>query len=316
MTVRLRMLLLCAVIAMEIAPMASFSFPTPTTTTSIAAPSMIPGGGRLTRHSACRAVPYRFTQVVSDVDDTLKSSGGLNVAGVFLGGIDVQYPRGQFYPGVGEFMLGLSLRGLPPGETPAKIAILTARAEELKAALEIKKGSKLAVALRRAGESVGIDDWGVGPVLYGSVVEWIDQSSKGLRKFTNFEKLIRQDPSGSVFRYVYVGDTGELDQEAGEAMLREYPDLVRAVFLHVVTDDPKGPASMPGPKLVNGRPVVFFRTYVGAASDAVRLGLMDPDGLRSVIEASLRELRGVPETSSKWTDLLTDLARADSVLRD
>ena len=32
----------------------------------------------------------RFTQVVSDVDDTLKSSGGVNVGGVALGGIDVQ----------------------------------------------------------------------------------------------------------------------------------------------------------------------------------------------------------------------------------
>ena len=47
----------------------------------------------------------RFTQVVSDVDDTLKSSGGVNVGGVSLGGIDVQYERGDFYPGVGEFMV-------------------------------------------------------------------------------------------------------------------------------------------------------------------------------------------------------------------
>lgn len=43
--------------------------------------------------------------MISDVDDTLKSSGGVNVAGVALGGIDVQYERGDFYPGVAEFML-------------------------------------------------------------------------------------------------------------------------------------------------------------------------------------------------------------------
>ena len=39
---------------------------------------------------------------------------------------------------------------------PAKIAILTARAEEFKAALEIKDGSKLSVALQRAGEKAGV----------------------------------------------------------------------------------------------------------------------------------------------------------------
>ena len=103
----------------------------------------------------------RFTQVISDVDDTLKSSGGVSVGGVALGGIDVQYDRGDFYPGVGEFMLALSQCGLTEEVNPANIAILTARAEEFKAALEIKEGSKLAVALRSAGEKAGIDGWGV-----------------------------------------------------------------------------------------------------------------------------------------------------------
>lgn len=50
-----------------------------------------------------------LTQVVSDIDDTLKSSGGVTIAGVSLGGIDVQYARGDFYPGVFQFMFELSL---------------------------------------------------------------------------------------------------------------------------------------------------------------------------------------------------------------
>lgn len=234
----------------------------------------------------------RFTQVVSDVDDTLKSSGGVSVGGVALGGVDVQYERGDFYPGVGEFMLELSRYGLPKESSsyPAKIAVLTARAEEFKAALEIKDESKLAVALRSAGEKAGIEGWGIGPVLYGSVAEWIAQDRKGLRKFTNFERLIEQDPTGTIFQYVYVGDTGELDQEAGETMLREYPEVMKAVFLHVVTDNVEGPPFIPAPKLINGRPVVFFRTYIGAAVDAVQLGMMDLDGLRSVIEADRKSV--------------------------
>ena len=40
----------------------------------------------------------------------------------------------------------------------------------------------------------------VGPVLYGSVAEWIVQDRKGLRKFTNFERLIQQDPTGTIFQ--------------------------------------------------------------------------------------------------------------------
>jgi hypothetical protein len=139
-----------------------------------------------------------FTQVISDVDDTLKSSGGVQLAGVALGGIDVQYDRGELYPGVAEFMLALSSH--PAGSVPAKIAILTARAEEFKGALEIKEQSKLAVALRQAGIAAGVDGWGIGPVLYGSVAEWIIQDRKGLRKFTNFERLIQQDPTGTIFQ--------------------------------------------------------------------------------------------------------------------
>jgi hypothetical protein len=110
----------------------------------------------------------RFTQVISDVDDTLKSSGGVNVGGVALGGIDVQYDRGDFYPGVAEFMLQLSLYKLPQQDLnyPANIAILTARAEEFKAALEIKDGSKLSIALRSAGEKAGIEGWGVRIIIF------------------------------------------------------------------------------------------------------------------------------------------------------
>jgi hypothetical protein len=115
------------------------------------------------------------TQVISDVDDTLKSSGGVKIGDIALGGIDVQYDRGDFYPGVFQFMLELSMS---TGDklSPPKVAVLTARAEEFKVALELKDDSKLAVAFRKTGEALGIDGWGLGPVLYGSVAEWVNQS--------------------------------------------------------------------------------------------------------------------------------------------
>lgn len=282
---------------------------------------------------------YPLTQVLSDVDDTLKSSGGVTVAGVSLGGIDVQYERGDFYPGVFQFMWELSAHSVTKNEryaeerrlsgkgkknpgaataaplVPPKAAILTARAEEFKAALEIKEGSKLAEAFRRTGEAAGVSGWGVGPVLYGSVSEWIVQFRKGLRKFNNFERLLEQDPTGRIMQYIYVGDTGELDQEAGETMLREYPEVVQAVFLHVVYDTPPDasqstPPSIPPPKLINGRPLVFFRTYVGAAAKATQLGLMGGDGLMLVVDEAEKALEGVERSSDKWTDLERDIEEA------
>ncbi|GAX29237.1 hypothetical protein FisN_28Lh061 [Fistulifera solaris] len=251
-----------------------------------------------------------YTQVISDVDDTLKSSGGLNVAGVALGGIDVQYERGAVYPGVAEFMFQLSSNNV---DTPAKVAILTARAEEFKAALELKASSSLARKFAQAGERAGVSGWGIGPVLYGSVAEWVIQDRKGLRKFTNFERLLQQDPTGEVLRYVYVGDTGELDQQAAETMLREYPEIVQAVFLHVVSGE-LGDVFIPAPKFINGRPVIFFRTYVGAALAAVELGLMPREGLVQVIDAAMQSLVEEPRSSDKWKDLEADMERATKVL--
>lgn len=243
------------------------------------------------------------------------------------------------------------------GLTPPKVAVLTARAEEFKAALEIKDESKLAQAFLKTGESSEVcptKNWGVGPVLYGSVNEWIVQYKKGLRKFNNFERLLEQDPTGRILQvcrcdcvvscplwsisfalsltlfcplaqyttthfhqYIYVGDTGELDQEAGETMLREYPEVVQAVFLHVVSFDspsayPSSGLPIPPSKLINGRPLVFFRTYVGAAAKATQLGLMEGDGLMRVMEKAEKELeeRGVPKDDVKWIDLERDIYEA------
>jgi len=262
-----------------------------------------------------------FTQVVSDVDDTLKSSGGVAVAGVNLGGIDVQYERGDIYPGVAQFMLEVSMSGTGMATElngdvqpcPPKVAILTARAEEFKAALELKEDSSIALALREAAQALGVSQWGLGPVLYGSVAEWIIQERKGLRKFTNFERLLEQDPTGTIFQYIYVGDTGELDQEAGETMLREYPEVVKAVFLHAVSNV-KGPVVVPPPRLINGRPIVFFRTYVGAATAAVQLGFMDVDGLQRVIDSARSMLSNVPSSSDKWADIERDIQGANRLV--
>ena len=123
-----------------------------------------------------------------------------------MGGIDTQYERESIYPGVMQFMLEIALFStlvnLPYFAVikPPKVAILTARAEEFKVALELKDDSKLGQAFISTGEKAGISDWGLGPVLYGSVAEWVVQDRKGLRKFSNFERLMQQDPTGRILQ--------------------------------------------------------------------------------------------------------------------
>ncbi|CAB9508534.1 expressed unknown protein [Seminavis robusta] len=295
----------------------AFSPPKPIPTIRHASAILISSHTSTSLQSSANAL---FTQVLSDVDDTLKSSGGVNVAGVNLGGIDIQYERGEIYPGVAQFMLEVSMGGSSSRvngtleKCPPKVAILTARAEEFKAALELKQDSKIAVALRTAAEASGVQQWGLGPVLYGSVAEWIIQNKKGLRKFTNFERLLEQDPTGTILQYVYVGDTGELDQEAGETMLREYPEVVKAIFLHKVSNEPNVPVVVPPPRLINGRPIVFFRTYVGAATAALQLGLMDIEGVQRVIYSARDMLKDVPKTSEKWVDVERDIQAANRIV--
>lgn len=179
------------------------------------------------------------------------------------------------------------------------MAVLTARAREFLFALEIGDTHEISKQFRLCGERNGLMGWGRGPVLYGSVKEWICPSRKSERKAKNFGFLLEDDgqggrrrPSGAEGGYVFIGDTGEGDPLAGEIMISKYPDRMKAVFLHVVSDAPRqGRVSLPTDRVVSGVPVVYFRTYVGAAAKAVELGLMDKSGLDNVITAA----KGVSE---------------------
>jgi hypothetical protein len=140
--------------------------------------------------AAPRVVGDPRLQVVVDIDDTLKSSGGLTLAGIPLGGVDTQYARGSFYPGVFRFLLALSKHGLPDGAAPLNVAVLTARAQELKWALQLKPSDPLCQALAGCGVNEGHPAWGFEKVMYGSVREWVLQVSQWgslLRRLFPFE---------------------------------------------------------------------------------------------------------------------------------
>mgnify|MGYP000877766720 CR=1 FL=1 len=200
------------------------------------------------RRCSCPVVALlrgRRVQVITDIDDTIKSSGGVALGTIPLGGVDTSFARGACYPGVFRFGAELAAHAMGSSRPPAPMAVLTARAREFRWALEIKQSDKICQGFRRAGEAAGLSEWGIGPVLYGSVQEWICQERKGWRKFENF-KVLRASSGDSDLRWVFVGDNGssEKDLEAAEMIISEYPRALRAVFMHAVSGNEQ-PATLP-----------------------------------------------------------------------
>lgn len=236
-----------------------------------------------------RSVPHASTQVITDIDDTVKSSGGVTLAGIPLGGVDTSVTRNSFYPGVFQFGYELAAGSVFFGRQPQPVAILTARAREFKQFLEIKPSSKLCVRYRKTAEARGVANWGVGPVLYGSVQEWICQDRKGWRKFENFKLL--QAGNAKQTRYVFIGDNGksEKDLEAARMMISEFPGLMRAIFIHAVSGETQ-PAPLPEDHTFEGVPIYYFRTYATAARKAAENGFLSGAALErvcSTMEADL-----------------------------
>eukprot|EP00755_Sulcionema_specki_P010244 Sspe_Gene.45948::Locus_22827_Transcript_4_4_Confidence_0.500_Length_1431::g.45948::m.45948 len=261
----------------------------------------------------------RRIQPIFDVDDTIKSSGNVNIFGIPLGGIDAQYSRGSLYPGVAQFAFELANSGLPPGEVPSPVAVLTARAKEFGSALKLTKHHVIVKAFEETGEANGVPLWGVGwdkeCVLYGSVTEWVQAHKRGMRKFINFKEGLRccaHPEIGGAERnaYVLVGDTGDMDLDCGTMMLNDFPEDVLAVFMHVVSPDDPEHIPIPRDTMVNGRPILYFRTYPGAARKAFLCGLISASAMMRVCEAADQELRFMEarhRDSKKWHDLVRDM---------
>jgi hypothetical protein len=311
----------------------------------------------------------RPIKVITDIDDTIVSSGGRKLFGAKLFGVDNQFKDGELYPGVTQFVLELAhanrlLNGLltrPSTATacntrlPSKVCVLTARAKELKLMMAIKPTSKIVRAFSTCATASGKSEWGLGDVHYGSFAEIIRANRRGWRKFANFEHMVESDAkSGDDRQYVFIGDTGDRDEDAAQRMATKYPHKLRAVFLHHVFPVPhpqhtvggktirtinrgdKGTAAAavnsltalsasasasssteatrravtsvtpvfdqvtaatPSDRNVNGVPVYYFRTYIGAAAKAHAANLIDPAALRRVVLQAAKDMRLHEETT-------------------
>ncbi|KMZ80010.1 hypothetical protein PVIIG_04807 [Plasmodium vivax India VII] len=254
------------------------------------------------------------TQVIIDIDDTIRSSGGYKFFNYALGGVDAQYQRGETYPGSFQFVFELAMNKLCAEAKPLLLSVLTARIPQV----PITEDSFLNKKFNEVAERRGIKSWGIdcdNKILYSTLKEWVWNETRGEKKFVNFKHLHKYVlQQNSLVRYIWIGDTGDMDKQAGEMMIRTYPQRMKAVFLHHVKGKDDN-TLLPSDYFIKSVPIFFFRTYIGAATKAHAYNLIDKKGLTRVLVQAVLDLEKskAPASSSKWEDLIKDIILSDAM---
>ncbi|KAF8819778.1 hypothetical protein IE077_004015 [Cardiosporidium cionae] len=222
-------------------------------------------------------------QIIIDIDDTILSSGGLKLFNFNIGGIDQQYKRGELYPGSAQFVFELAIHELSTDEQPLSVAVLTARIPQVPVRFDSPINQKLITTAKRSG----IKNWGIDcdrKVMYSTLNEWFFQEAKATRKYENFLTIYQQMTAihGNML-YIWIGDTGEMDEEVGEMMANAFPENIK--------------------------------TYVDAARKACKYGLLSEFNATRVIVQAIRDLDAlkVASFSTKWLDLLRDWQKSEAL---
>jgi hypothetical protein len=147
-------------------------------------------------------------------------------------------------------------------------------------------------------------------VLSGDFAHVVGNGLIADKKYDNWQQVNQLYPEyGSVF----IGDSGQGDAIFGAKAAGANADM-RGVFIHNVTGlDAAGKADFAK------KGVFVFDTYVGAATEAFKKGLITADGLERVMSSASRELTDVhfdkPEQkAARQADLDRDLTTAREAL--
>jgi len=223
---------------------------------------------RLLDHIAQQAEGQpRRLKVLSDIDDTL-----------YANWVDARFPKGTTYPGILAFYSELARAGSCDPEAGGCVVFISARPGD-------RTGITENPTLRTLQER-GV----VKPVvLAGDIVSLRSHDAMAKRKYENFTMYRGLFPE---FDYIFVGDSGQGDAAFGAQMRANFPDQVKAVFIHDVVNAEKGQAARtPEQRAASGAEGVFFvDTYAGAAIIAEKEGLLDRAGALRVVEAARADL--------------------------
>ena len=179
-----------------------------------------------------------WRKVLSDVDDTLTSSGGSYPAG-----IDKRYGKKIVYPGVMGFYRELDLGMNGPLEWPrntvGNLVFLSARPHLYKDVSERHNFAKFEKLRARGAADIRRGLHTIPSLLAGDISsgrDFIvndDMEPLSLKKFENFKRYVSIYPE---FTHVFVCDNGQGDVRAGELMFDAFPKHLEAVYVHRVKD--------------------------------------------------------------------------------
>jgi len=282
-------------------------------------------------------------KVLSDIDDTLYSSGGK-----FPAGCDKEYPKHQLYPGVLKFFAALDHESVDE-ENACNLVFLSARPHVYKDGSE-RHSYHLFNSLYKRKLMHVVPTLLPGKLKQGLIATFLFPFIKtkawkavGELKYKTFKQYCAMYPE---YGYVFCGDDGQGDLLAGEMMMAEKneEERVKAVFIHRVIS--KGAAlynrssvNTPHeiPKDAAGsekafeiqceewekRNIFVTETYLRAAAHAFQVDLIDGEqlqkiGLNAIIEFDeIRCLYPANETK-RWLeaekDFETDIAFVNGLL--
>jgi len=254
-----------------------------------------------TKRGPKRRYLMAWRKILSDVDDTLLSSGGH-----YPTGIDKRYPKKVVYPGVLAFYRELDLGTSGPDDWPesrvGNLVFLSARPHVYKDMSEKSNFAKFE-KLRAVGEDGRRGMHTTPSLLAGDLAsgsQYItsnDFEPLALKKFENFKRYVSIYPE---YQHIFVCDNGQGDVNAGEMMHDNFPYEYQATYVHVVQDRQNTYGYAPDRWNSKEFRPCFFTTYPEAAFHAATQEppLIRMNGLNRVCSDAVKDFYAISD--KKW----------------
>eukprot|EP01033_Poteriospumella_lacustris_P011058 gene11060-7871_t len=265
--------------------------------------------GALLGSMARRRNMLSWRKVLSDIDDTLVSSGGS-----FPKGVDTNFPKQSIYPGVLAFYRELNL-GTSGEDAVEKLrhgdlAFISARPHVYKDVSESTTYNKI----RKLQKDRGLHT--TATLLAGSLdtgsrfLVTKDSEALAQKKYENFKEYLRIYPE---FTCVFVGDNGQGDVRAAELVMgdKDIGSLLTRTYVHVVQGIEETFVRDSSLRTYNNKSrICYFNTYVDAAIDAYESGLIRKTGLQRLMAESVRDFFMISDDN--WGMMNTETIRPRS----
>lgn len=237
-------------------------------------------------------VQMQWRKVLSDVDDTLLSSGGMYPAGV-----DKRYAKKTVYPGVLAFYRELDLGTVGPDEWDdeqvGNLVFLSARPHVYRDISEKQNFAKF--ELLRANTMDGRKGLHTTPSLLSGdlssgsqYVMTNDFEPLAQKKVDNFRRYVSIYPE---YKHIFVCDNGQGDVRAAEIMFNNFPYEFEGAYVHIVQDISRTYGYNPSHWREKEFKPFFFRCYPEAALHAASRNppLIRLRGLQRICQDSVKD---------------------------